>query len=82
MPPWRFRSLNNQNYEVTSVRSGLRESDLVAAGLPDNPAFSVERRFRGTAAEFDIAQEFLGMLLIPLRKKVAPKASLSASDSR
>ncbi len=63
--------LNNPKLRSHFREIGIARSDLVAAGLPDNPVFSVERRFRGTAAEFDIAQEFLGLLLIPLRKKVA-----------
>lgn len=63
--------LNNPKLRSHFREIGIAQSDLVAAGLPDNPAFSVERRFRGTAAEFDIAQEFLGLLLIPLRKRVA-----------
>jgi cobalt-zinc-cadmium efflux system outer membrane protein len=50
---------------------GVAQSDLVAAGLPENPVFSAERRFRGKAAEFDVAQEFMSVFLIPLRSRIA-----------
>jgi outer membrane protein, heavy metal efflux system len=49
---------------------GLAGSDLVAAGLPNNPAFSGERRFGGKAEEFDISQDFLSLFLIPLRRQL------------
>ena len=52
---------------------GVAQSDLVAAGLPENPAFSAERRFPGKAAEFDVAQEFMGVFLIPLRRRIAER---------
>jgi len=50
---------------------GVAQSDLVAAGLPENPVFSVERRFSGKAAEYDVTQEFMSLLLIPLRRRIA-----------
>jgi cobalt-zinc-cadmium efflux system outer membrane protein len=50
---------------------GVAESDIVAAGLPENPAFTVGRRFRGRAAEFDVMQEFISVFLIPLRQRIA-----------
>lgn len=50
---------------------GVARSDLVAAGLPESPVFSAERRFRGRAAELDVAQEFMSVFLIPLRRRVA-----------
>lgn len=50
---------------------GVAESDIVAAGLPENPAFSVERRFSGRAALYDVTQEFMSLFLIPLRRRIA-----------
>ncbi len=50
---------------------GVAESDIVAAGLPENPVFTVGRRFRGQAAEYDVTQEFIGIFLIPLRRRIA-----------
>lgn len=50
---------------------GVAQSDLVAAGLPQNPGFSSERRFKGKSVEFDVAQEFISLFLIPLRRRIA-----------
>ncbi len=50
---------------------GVAQSDVVAAGLPENPVFSAERRFPGNAAEFDVAEEFMSVFLIPLRRRMA-----------
>ncbi|MFN8389314.1 MAG: TolC family protein [Bdellovibrionota bacterium] len=53
---------------------GISRADLIEAGLPKNPVFSMERRFRGQALEIDVAQDFLSVFLIPLRKRVAESA--------
>lgn len=50
---------------------GVAASDLVAAGLPENPVFLVQRRFPGQAAEYDVTQEFMSVFLIPLRRRLA-----------
>jgi cobalt-zinc-cadmium efflux system outer membrane protein len=50
---------------------GVAESEIVAAGLPQNPAFVVQRRFPGQAAEYDVTQEFMSVFLIPLRRRLA-----------
>lgn len=63
--------LKNPSLQAMYRELGVARSDVVAAGLPDNPAFSVERRFGGTAAEFDVAQEFISVFLIPLRRRLA-----------
>ncbi len=49
---------------------GIAQSDVVAAGLPENPTVSAERRFSGKAAEFDATQDFLSIFLIPLRRRL------------
>src|SRR5205085_6782776 len=43
----------------------------VQAGLLKNPTLSAERRCSGQAAEIDVFQDFLDVLILPLRKKVA-----------
>ncbi|MEO2091403.1 MAG: TolC family protein, partial [Gemmataceae bacterium] len=53
---------------------GVAESDIVAAGLPENPVFTVGRRFRGQAAEYDVTQEFISLFIIPLRRRIAESA--------
>ena len=53
---------------------GVAESDIVAAGLPENPVFSTSRRFPGKAAEYDVTQEFMSVFLIPLRRRTAESA--------
>lgn len=50
---------------------GVAESDIIAAGLPQNPAFVVQRRLPGQAAEYDVTQEFMSVFLIPLRRRLA-----------
>jgi cobalt-zinc-cadmium efflux system outer membrane protein len=63
--------LNNLNLQATYEELGLAQADLVQAGLLKNPTLSIERRFSGQAAEIDVAQDFLDVLILPLRKKVA-----------
>lgn len=63
--------LKNPTLRALYRELGVAQSDVVAAGLPENPVFSVERRFRGRAAEFDVAQEFMSVFLIPLRRRLA-----------
>jgi cobalt-zinc-cadmium efflux system outer membrane protein len=63
--------LNNRELQASYEDLGIAQADLVQAGLLSNPTLSLERRFPGQAAEIDIAQSFLDVLLIPLRKKVA-----------
>ena len=63
--------LKNPTLRALYRELGVAESDVVAAGLPQNPSFSAERRFSGKAAEFDVAQDFIGVFLIPLRRRLA-----------
>lgn len=65
--------LKNPSLQALYRELGVAQSDVVAAGLPQNPAFSIERRFRGSAAEFDVTQEFISLFLIPLRRKQAER---------
>ncbi len=63
--------LKNPTLRALYRELGVAQSDVVAAGLPESPVFSAERRFRGKAAEFDVAQEFMSVFLIPLRRRLA-----------
>src|SRR6266516_5777887 len=63
--------LNNRNLQATYEELGIAQADLVEAGLLRNPIFTFERRFPGQALEIDLVQEFIDILLLPLRKRIA-----------
>lgn len=63
--------LNNHDLQATLEDLGIAQADLVEAGLLRNPVFSIERRFPGRALEMDLAEEFIDIILLPLRKRVA-----------
>ena len=63
--------MNNRKLRALYGDLGISRADLIDAGLPKNPVFSIERRFRGEALEIDVAQDFLSVFLIPLRRAVA-----------
>jgi cobalt-zinc-cadmium efflux system outer membrane protein len=63
--------VNNMSLQATYQELGISQADLVQAGLLKNPTLSAERRFSGQAAEIDIVQDFLDVLVLPMRKKVA-----------
>jgi outer membrane protein, heavy metal efflux system len=66
--------LNNRGVQATYEDLGIAQADLVQAGLLKNPVFEGEIRFpRHTTAplELDLFQDFLDLLLLPLRKRVA-----------
>src|SRR5882724_5783798 len=63
--------LNNHNLQATYEELGIAQADLVEAGLLKNPVFYFERRFPGQALEADLVQEFIDILLLPLRKRIA-----------
>lgn len=62
--------LKNPRLRAFYRELGIAQSDVVAAGLPENPTVSAERRFSGKAAEFDVTQDFLSLFLIPLRRRL------------
>src|SRR2546421_1802490 len=59
--------LNNHRLQATYEELGIAQADLVEAGLLRNPIFYFERRLPGQAAEIDLVQEFVDILLLPLR---------------
>jgi cobalt-zinc-cadmium efflux system outer membrane protein len=63
--------LNNRNLQATYEELGIAQADLVEAGLLRNPIFTFERRFPGQALEMDLLKEFIDILLLPLRKRIA-----------
>jgi outer membrane protein, heavy metal efflux system len=73
--------LNNHNLQATYEELGIAQADLVEAGLLRNPIFTFERRFPGQALEADLLKEFIDILLLPLRKRIAA-AQLEAAKLR
>jgi cobalt-zinc-cadmium efflux system outer membrane protein len=73
--------LNNRNLQATYEEIGIAQADLVEAGLLRNPIFEIERRFSGRALEMDVFNEFIDLLLLPLRKRAA-KAEFEAAKLR
>src|SRR5438094_9373881 len=63
--------LNNHNLQATYEELGVAQADLVEAGLLKNPMFTFERRFPGQALEMDVLKEFIDILVLPLRMRVA-----------
>src|SRR5438094_7915376 len=63
--------LNNHTLQATYEELGIAQADLVEAGLLRNPIFTFERRFPGQALEIDLLKEFIDILLLPLRKRIA-----------
>lgn len=73
--------LNNHELQATYEEIGLARADLIEAGLLKNPLFSIERRWPGQALEMDILAEFVDLLFLPVRKRVA-RAELEAAKLR
>ncbi len=68
--------LNNQNLQATYEDLGITQADVVEAGLLENPVFFGQARFPDkspsmTNLEFEVTQNFLNILMLPARKKLA-----------
>jgi outer membrane protein, heavy metal efflux system len=68
--------LNNPSLQATFEDIGIAQADLVQAGLLRNPEFVASWRFpdrapRQTDAEYAVSANFLELLILPLRKKIA-----------
>ncbi len=66
--------INNPKLQATYEKLGIAQADLVQAGLLKNPVFEGTFRFirhNGHSYDLGIAQDFLDVLLIPLRKTIA-----------
>jgi cobalt-zinc-cadmium efflux system outer membrane protein len=74
--------LNNRGLQATYADLGVAQAEVVQAGLLKNPVFDGDVKFPlsggGTKADLSVVQDFLDVLLIPLRKKVAQAAFESA----
>ena len=70
--------LNNRNLQATYESLSLAQADLVSAGLLRNPIFEAEVRFPegggGPGLELALVQDFIDLLYIPLRKRLAGAA--------
>ena len=68
--------LNNQHLQAIYEDLGITQADVVEAGLLENPVFFGQARFPDvspslTNLEFEITQNFLNILMLPARKKLA-----------
>jgi cobalt-zinc-cadmium efflux system outer membrane protein len=70
--------LNNRGLQATYADLGVAQAEVVRAGLLKNPVFDGDLKFSadggGTKVELAVVQDFLDVLFIPLRKKVAQAA--------
>src|SRR6267378_8108071 len=79
--------LRNQGLVATYEELGIAQADLVQAGLLRNPTFGARVRFPTSGpgtfidTEFSVAQDFLDLFTLPLRKRVAA-AQLDAAKAR
>ena len=78
--------LNNRELQARFEEIGIAQADLIQAGLVTNPNFAASFRFpnrapSGTDIEYSIAQNFLELLVMPLRKRVAA-AQVAEAETR
>lgn len=78
--------LNNPGLQATFEDIGISQAALVQAGLLKNPAFALSLRFPDqppglTDAEYSVAEDFLDIALLPLKKKIA-RQNLAATQAR
>ena len=71
----RVAILNNRKLQATFENAGIARADLLEAGLLENPTLFARARFPsrggGNNLEASISQNFLDLLMLPLRKKMA-----------
>ncbi len=76
--------LNNPELQAIYEDLGIAQADLVQAGLLKNPVISAEMRFPARPhypVQVNVEDEFLDLLLMPLRKKIA-EASFAQSKAK
>jgi cobalt-zinc-cadmium efflux system outer membrane protein len=78
--------LNNRDLQARFEEIGISQADLIEAGLLSNPSFAASFRFpnrppSGRDIEYSIAQNFLDLLVLPLRKRIAA-AQLAQTETR
>lgn len=71
----RVAVLNNRKLQATFENVGIAQADLIEAGLLENPTLFGSARFPsrggGSNLEASLSQNFLDILMMPLRKKMA-----------
>ncbi len=70
--------LNNRHLQSKLAKFGISYADYIEASLPANPHLAASFRFpdrppSATNIEFSVAQNIVGLLLIPLKKSVAQR---------
>lgn len=77
--------LNNADLQAVYEELGVAQAQLVRAGLLRNPIFDAEAKFveggGGTIIELAVAADFLDLLQVPLRRRLAA-AELEAAKLR
>jgi cobalt-zinc-cadmium efflux system outer membrane protein len=78
--------LNNRELQARFEEIGIAQADVIEAGLLSNPSFAASFRFpnrppSGTNIEYSLAQNFLELIMIPLRKRIA-NAQLAQVETR
>jgi len=82
--------LNNQHLQAVYEDLGVTQADVVEAGLLENPVFFGQVRFPDKSPsmsnlEFEVSQNFLNILMLPARKKLAAmqfeEAKLRVADA-
>ncbi len=68
--------LNNQHLQAVYEDLGITQADVVEAGMLENPVFFGQTRFPDkspsmTNLEFEVTQNFLNILMLPARQKLA-----------
>lgn len=69
--------LNNLDLQGTYENLGIAQAALVQAGLLKNPVFAgsyKEVRHGGHVWELEVAQDFIDLLMLPLRRRIAKTA--------
>ena len=70
--------LANRKLQATYAKLGIAQADVVQSSLPPNPILTADVHFgtgaSGTGVELGLAQQFITVLQIPLRKRVAEAA--------
>jgi outer membrane protein, heavy metal efflux system len=82
----RIALLNNPDLQASFEEIGISQGDLVQAGLLHNPTLMASWRFPDrppsiTDTEYSIAADFLDLVMIPMRTKVA-QANLEQTELR
>lgn len=78
--------LNNRHLQATFEDLGISQAELVQAGLLKNPVFAGSWRFPNrppnhTDAEYAVSEDFLDLLILPLRKHVATQVFEGTKNS-